>query len=166
MTAAQTLPDNLASQLALLTGDAQKEVALSVDGKFSVAGGQVVLAPPMVTTVHDTTLMLEGSTELDSGNLKLLAAIGSAPAITSRLQNSRPGVAIPIGGTIRQPQLGVFNLKGELADVSLKNLNDGINEQITRMRAKETQRMMQKSENQVKEILRPLQAPVTMPVGK
>jgi hypothetical protein len=166
MTAAQALPDNLASQLALMTGDSQKEVMLTVDGKFAVAGGQVVMAGPMVTSVHDTTLMLEGSTDLDSGSLKLLAALGNAPAITSRLQNSRPGVAIPIGGTIRQPQLGVFGLKGELADASLKSLNDGINEQITRMRAKETQRMMQKSENQVKEILRPLQAPVTMPAGK
>jgi hypothetical protein len=166
MTQSQALPDNLASQLALLTGDSQKEVTLSVDGKFGVAGGQVVMTSPMVTTVYDTTLMVEGSTEIDSGNLKLLAGLGNAPAITSRLQNSRPAVAVPIGGTIHQPQLGVFGLKGELTDASLKSLNDGINEQITRMRAKETQRMMQKSENQVKDILRPLQAPTTTPAGK
>ncbi len=118
MTQAQALPENLASQLALLTGDAQKEVVLGVDGRFSIAGGQVVMTAPMLTSVHDTTLMLEGSTELETGNVKLLAALGNAPAITSRLQNSRPGVAIPIGGTIRQPQLGVFNLKGELPDAS------------------------------------------------
>jgi hypothetical protein len=142
-----------------------KEASLAVDGKFSVAGGSVMVSP-MLTTIADTTLMLEGSTELASGNVKLLASVVKAPAITSLLQDSRPGIAIPIGGTIRQPQLGVFSLKGELAEASLKNVNEGINAQITRMRAKETQRLMQKSENQVKEILRPLQGPATAPTGK
>ena len=57
-------------------------------------------------------------------------------------------------------------MKGEIADASVKSLNDAINEQITRMRAKETQRMMQKSENTVKEILRPLQPPATGPAER
>jgi hypothetical protein len=161
MTASQALPENLASQLALLTGDSEKEVKMSADGAFTIAGGQVVTTRPMITTIHDTTLFIEGSSDLDAGKLNLLATLGNAPSITSRLQTSRPGVGIPIEGTIRQPKLGVFALKGEIADASIQSLNDGINEQITRMRAKETQRMMQKSENQVKEILRPLQPPAT-----
>jgi hypothetical protein len=165
MSGEQTLPDNLASQLALLTGDSAKEAALAIEGKFSVAGGSVMVSP-MLTTIADSSLMLEGSTELASGNVKLLASVVKVPAITSLLQDSRPGIGIPIGGTIRQPQLGVFGLKGELAEASVKSLNEGINTQITRMRAKETQRLMQKSENQVKEILRPLQGPATAPTSK
>lgn len=161
MTAAQALPENLASQLALLTGDAEKEVRMSADGAFSVAEGHVTTARPTITTIHDTTLFIEGSSELEAGTLNLLATLGNAPSITSRLQTSRPGVGVPIEGTIRQPKMGVFGLKGEIADASIKSLNDGINEQISRMRARETQRMMQKSENQVKEILRPLQPPAT-----
>jgi hypothetical protein len=163
MTAAQALPENLASQLALLTGDSEREVKMSVDGAFSVAEGHVTTTRPMITTIHDTTLLLEGSSELEAGTLNLLATLGNAPSITSRLQTSRPGVGVPIEGTIRQPKMGVFALKGEIADASIKSLNEGINEQISRMRAKETQRMMQKSENQVKEILRPLQPPATGP---
>ena len=52
-----------------------------------------------------------------------------------------------------------MNLKGDLPNASLKLVNDRVNEQITRMRAKETQRLLQKSQNAVQEILRPLQEP-------
>jgi hypothetical protein len=164
MTAAQQLPGNIASQLALLTGDAEKTVRLEMDGNF-VAGNGAVAVSAMRSNLSGTTLVLDGSTELESGNLKLLATVENSPGISSRLQGAVPAtpLAIPIGGTIREPHVGVFALKGELSDASLKNLNDGINEQITRMRAKDTQRLMQKSQNTVQEILRPLQPPATAP---
>jgi hypothetical protein len=174
MTGAQPVPDNLASQLALLTGDLEKDVQFQADGRFTAAAGEVAVSP-MKTTVGDTTLALDGSTELETGNLKLMATVVTAPKIFGRLQNpaatsveknAAPTMAIPITGTIRQPQLGVFNLKGDLPDVAQKSLNADVNEQITRMRTKETQRLMQKSQNQVQEILRPLKEPVTKPAAQ
>jgi hypothetical protein len=160
MTASQTLPDNAASQLALLTGGGDTEIPLQVDGAFSVAGGRVLVSP-MRTTVGETVLSLEGSTEIDSGAIQMSATLARSPAIASILQVSKPSLSIPIGGTIRAPQMSVFNVKGDLPDASYKTLNEAINDQITRMRAKETQRLMQKSQNQVEEILRPLQPPPT-----
>jgi hypothetical protein len=162
MTASQTLPDNVASQLALLTGGSEQEVPLQIDGAFSLAGGQVIVSP-MRTTVGETVLSLEGATDIDSGVIKMAASLAKSPAISSILQISKPSLSIPIGGTIHQPQVSVFNVKGDLTDTALRTLNEAINEQITRMRAKETQRMMQKSQNQVEEILRPLQPPATEP---
>jgi len=162
MTASQTLPDNIASQLALLTGGNEQDVPLQIDGAFSLAGGQVIDSP-MRTTVGETVLSLEGATDIDSGAIKMAATLAKSPAITSILQNSKPSLSIPIAGTIHQPQVSVFNVKGDLTDAALKTLNDSINDQITRMRAKETQRLMQKSQNQVQEILRPLQPPATEP---
>src|SRR5207248_3948412 len=113
MTTAQQLPENIASQLALLTGDAEKTVRLEMDGNFVVGNGEVVLSG-MRSNLSGTILVLDGSAELESGNLKLLAGMESSPGITSRLQGAPAGpLAIPIGGTIREPRLGVFALKGE-----------------------------------------------------
>jgi len=115
----------------------------------------------MLTALGNSGLMLEGSTTLEGGAIDLTARIGSSGSLGSLLQAPpRTGAyAIPIGGTIRQPTLGVFNVKGDIGPAVAAAVNDRINQQITRMRAKETQRLMQKSENEVREILRPLQAP-------
>jgi hypothetical protein len=160
MTASQTLPDNMASQLALLTGGNETEMPLQVDGAFSAANGRIIVSP-MRTSVGETVLSLEGSTELASGAITMSATLARSPAITSVLKISKPSLSVPIGGTIHDPQMSVFNVKGDLTDASYKTLNEQINDQITRMRAKETQRLMQKSQNQVEEILRPLQPPTT-----
>ena len=160
MTASQTLPDNMASQLALLTGGAETEMPLQVDGAFSASNGRIVVSP-MRTTVGETVLSLEGTTEIESGAIQMAATLASSPAITSILKVSKPSLSIPIAGTVQKPEMSVFNVKGDLTDASYKTLNDAINDQITRMRAKETQRLMQKSQNQVEEILRPLQPPTT-----
>jgi len=160
MSANQPLPDNLASQMALLMGDTEKETTLEADGQYSVADGKVSVSP-MLTALGNSGLMLEGSTTLEGGAIDLTARIGSSGSLGSLLQAPpRTGAyAIPIGGTIRQPTLGVFNVKGDIGPAVAAAVNDRINQQITRMRAKETQRLMQKSENEVREILRPLQAP-------
>lgn len=164
MSSGETLPNNLASQLALLTGDVDKEVALGVDGGFTVAGG-VVTVGTMQTVVRDTTAAIEGTTELESGAITMTASLMNAPAITSHFQgaDSAARIGIAIGGTVRQPQLDVLNLKGELSQASLASVNDQINRQVTRMRARESQRLMQKSQNEVEEILRPLRGPATIP---
>jgi hypothetical protein len=160
MTASQTLPDNMASQLALLTGGSEKEMPLQVDGAFSAANGRIIVSP-MRTAVGETVLSLEGSTQIESGAIQMSATLAKSPEVASILQTSKPSLSIPIAGTIQKPEMSVFNVKGDLTDASYKTLNDAINDQITRMRAKETQRLMQKSENQVEEILRPLQPPTT-----
>jgi hypothetical protein len=111
--------------------------------------------------VGETVLSLEGTTEIESGAIQMAATLASSPAITSILKVSKPSLSIPIAGTVQKPEMSVFNVKGDLTDASYKTLNESVNDQITRMRAKETQRLMQKSQNQVEEILRPLQPPTT-----
>jgi hypothetical protein len=163
MSAAQTSPDNVASQLALLTGDAEKTVTMSLDGSFSVTGGEVIVSP-VRTTVGDTQLLVEGTVDLESGELTQTATLAKSPSVTSSAQNGAAALAMPVGGTVRQPVLGVLNLKTDMPDASLKALNERVNQQITRMRARETQLLMLKSQNKVQEMLRPLQPPTTMPV--
>jgi hypothetical protein len=165
MSSDETLPKNLASQLALLTGDSDKTVPLDVEGPFSITDG-LFTTQVMSTKVRDTSMMLDGTIDLDDGTIKMIATLNSAPSITSHFQTDPAAhVGIPIGGTIRQPLLDVLNLKGELSNASVTSLNDEINRQITRMRAKESQRLMLKSQNQVEEILRPLRGPSTQPTG-
>jgi len=161
-----TLPDNLASQLALLTGDSEKNVPFDVDGPFSIADGSLKVSG-MRTVVGDTTSMIEGAIDLDSGAISMIANLASAPRITSHFQGKDLGarIGIAIGGTILHSQMDVLNLKGELTEASVASLNEEINQQITRMRAKESLRMMQKSQNEVEEILRPLRGPATLPAG-
>jgi hypothetical protein len=166
MSLGVTVPNNLASQLALLTGDLEKSVKFEVEGGFSFAEG-AMRASAMRTTIGDTTSMITGATDLESGVIDMVATMLSAPTITSRLQGKDAAgrIGIAIGGTVRQPVLDVMNLKGELSSESVASLTEGINDQITRMRAKESQRLMQKSQNEVDEILRPLRGPATLPAG-
>jgi hypothetical protein len=87
-----------------------------------------------------------------------------SPAISSLMQGTATPFAIPIGGTIRQPMLGVLNLGGGgLPEASVAALNERVAKQVAQMRARENQRLMQKSQQEVQEILRPLQGPATMP---
>jgi hypothetical protein len=163
MMPTDALPDNLASQLALLTGDEQRTVPLDVDGPFAIAQG-VVTHGPTATTVGDTTLMIQGTTELDGDAIKATASVVRSPSITSRMQSSGPvNLAMPLGGTIRKPQLGVSQMRGDLPEAPAKALAQRMAEQVVRMRAKETQRQMEKSQNQVQDILRPLQPPPGTP---
>jgi hypothetical protein len=162
MTVTDPLPDNLTSQLALLTGDQQKAVPLDVDGPFAIGKG-VVTHGPTATTVGDTTLTIKGTTSLDGDALDATAALVRSPSITSAIQSGPSGITIPLGGTIRNPQLGVSRLKGALSDEAAKALADRIEAQTVRMRAKETERQMQKSHREVEDILRPLQPPPGSP---
>lgn len=162
LTTTQTLPDNLASQLALLTGDGEKSVTMSAEGEFNVYEGRLTVAP-MTTTVRDTTLLIQGTTELDDGAIDQTVTLASAPTVTSLTQSAATPIAIPISGTIRQPVLGVLNVAGALPEPGRSALNDRIAQQTAQMRSKENQRLMQKSQQEVQEILRPLQGPATMP---
>jgi hypothetical protein len=158
MNPADALPDNLASQLALLTGDELKAVPLDVDGPFAIAQG-VVQHGPTATTVGETTLMIQGTTQLVGDALTATAALVRSPGITSRIKSGPSGITIPVAGTIRRPQLGVWQLTGNLSEASAKALRDGVAQQQVRMRARETERQMQKSQRQVQDILRPLEPP-------
>jgi hypothetical protein len=162
MNVIDPLPDNLASQLALLTGDDRKAVPLDVDGPFAISKG-VVTHGPTATTVGDTTLTIRGTTTFDGDALDATAALVRSSSITSLTQSGPAGITIPLGGTIRKPQLGVSQLQGAPSDASAKALADRIAAQTVRMRAKETERQMQKSHRQVEDILRPLQPPPGTP---
>jgi hypothetical protein len=159
MNPTDPLPDNLASQLALLTGDDQRNVLLDVDGPFAIAGG-VVAHGPTATTVGDTTLSVQGTTELEGDALKASAALVKSPSITSLIKaGPSSAVTLPLGGTIRKPQLGVSQMRGVSGDEATKAVAERIEQQTVRMRAKETARAMEKSHRQVEDILRPLQPP-------
>jgi hypothetical protein len=164
MTANQNLPDNLASQLALLTGDSEKTVSMSAEGEFNAYEGRLTVSP-MTATLRDTTLVIQGAAELDSGAIDQTATLATAPAITSLTQSlpAATQMAISIGGTIRQPVLGVLNLAGSFPEPARSAINDRIAQQTAQMRASENRRLMQKSQQEVQEILRPLQGPATMP---
>ena len=120
----------------------------------------------MRTAIRDITTLIDGTTDLDSGIINMTARIVAAPIITSRLQgkDSSAQIAIPIGGTVLQPKLDVQNLKPDLTPPSLASLNNVYNLQITRMKAREARRLMQKSQNEVEDILRPLRGPATLPI--
>jgi hypothetical protein len=154
------MPDNLASQLAMLTGDAAETVALDANGAFSAADG-VVTVTGMTTTVGDTTMRLDGTTGLDGGTLKLWASVEASPSVSSLLQGAVPvsQVKIPLGGTVQKPELGVLSLAGTLGDPAAGQLKDRIDRQTQRMRSKEMERMMKQSQTKVEDILRPLQPP-------
>jgi hypothetical protein len=156
MKALDPLPDNLASQLALLTGDDKRGVTLDVDGPFSIAQG-VVTDGPTATTVGETTLMIQGTTQFAGDAISATAALVRSPSITSLIQSGPSGITIPLTGTVRAPQLGIAQLKGNLSDQAAKAVAERVAQQTERMRAKEAQRQMQKSQRQVEEILRPLE---------
>jgi hypothetical protein len=156
MKVLEALPDNLASQLALLTGDEKKSVTLDVDGPFSIGQG-VVSDGPTATTVGETTLMIQGTTEFAGDAINATAALVRSPGITSVIQSGPSGITIPLTGTVRKPQLGISQLKGNLSDEAAKAVADRVEQQTLRMRAKETQRQREKSQRQVEDILRPLE---------
>jgi hypothetical protein len=158
MSDANTLPDNVASQLALLDGQTATSVTLSANGPFVVDEGKVSIEK-MQTSIGKFSATLSGATELDSGKIAMSVKQVSSPSNERSVDAVLSQVEIPITGTIRKPQVGVLNVKGNLSADASKILNDTINQQITRMRARETQRLMQKSRNEVQEILRPLQPP-------
>jgi hypothetical protein len=165
MTSAQQIPENAASQLALLTGDEDPRVAMTVEGPFAVAEGKVVVSG-MQTTVRGTTLRVEGATALETGAIAQSAVVEKSAEIAgvggSAAAEGGGGMAIAIGGTIVRPELGVLSVRGPaLAEASRAAMNERIAAQVGRMRSQETKRLMQKSQAQVDEILRPLQPPAT-----
>jgi hypothetical protein len=132
---------------------------LSAQGEFAATGGRLTLSN-VTTSVRDTTMRLDGTVELDSGTIKQTATLVKVPTITSVTQGAAgAGFVIPIGGTIRQPVLGVLNVAA-----GLPALADRVAQRVAVMRAADNQRLMQKSQQEVQEILRPLQGPATMPV--
>jgi len=66
-------------------------------------------------------------------------------------------MTIPLTGTVRKPQLGIAQLKGNLSDEAARAVAERLAQQTVRMRAKETQRQREKSQRQVEDILRPLE---------
>jgi hypothetical protein len=164
MSMSATMPENLASQFALLTGDVEKSVAFETQGRYAIADGIMTIGPaPM--RIGDTTSTIEGTSDLASGAINMTVKPSSAPAITSHFQGKdvATSIGIVIAGTVNQPLLDVQNLKGDLSQASLASLNDEVNRQVARMQSKSAQRRMQKSQNEVDELLRPLRAPATQP---
>jgi hypothetical protein len=158
--AANPTPDNLASQLALLTGDAGEQSKLDADGAFAVAEGNVSVSG-MVTTIGDTTLRLDGTVELDGGVIKESAAIATSPTITSLFQGQAASPEIiPIGGTVLKPELRVLTMTPALPEAVSARVKDRVKEQVARMRSKEMERLMNKSQREVENILRPLKEPI------
>jgi len=156
MNVLDPLPDNLASQLALLTGDDKRGVPLDVDGPFAIGQGAVSYGPT-ATTVGETTLMVQGTTEFAGDTIGATATLVGSPSITSLIQSGPSGITMPLTGTVRKPQLGIAQLKGNLSDEAGRALADRVAQQTVRMRAKETQRQREKSQRQVEDILRPLE---------
>jgi hypothetical protein len=140
-------------------------VSFNSEGHFSLADG-IMSAAAMRTVIRDITTTIDGTTDLDSGVISMTAKVVTAPTITSHLQgkDALAQIAIPISGTVLQPKMEVQNLKPDLTPSSLASLNDTYNQQITRMKAREAQRLMQKSQNEVEDILRPLRGPATLPI--
>jgi hypothetical protein len=140
----------------LLTGDEKKSVTLDVDGPFSVGQG-VVSYGPTATTVGETTLMVQGTTEFAGDAINATATLVGSPSVTSLIQSGPSGITMPLTGTVRKPQLGIAQLKGNLSDEAGKAIADRVAQQTVRMRARETQRQREKSQKQVEDILRPLE---------
>lgn len=159
MKVEEALPGNLASQLALLTGDTLELVPLDLDGRFSVAEGAVAV-PPMTMRVGDLPLHLEGTTEVDGGAVRMTVAVTPGPSLRAAVPAvGDAGFALPLAGKVGQPQLGVLTPRGALPDAAVKGLAEQVNRQVARMRAKEVQRLQQRSQEKVQDLLRPLQKP-------
>jgi hypothetical protein len=160
----ESTPDNLASQLAMLVGDAMENVPLDCEAAFNVAGGTVKV-DSMPVSVGPIAMTMSGTTDLVSDAVEMKVAIALSPATAIA-----PGVTIPplvgalaqakavfaIGGTVDRPQLMLGRPAGNLDAGTLKMLSDQINAQVVKLRAKEAQRQMQKSQKEMDEILKPL----------
>lgn len=161
MRVGQALPERLCSQLALVTGDSQPSMPLTIpQTAFSITAGQVVLqAHPGRIGSHQATF--EGITGLD-GALRQTVTLDSK-SLSGPLAGVPSGLALPISGTIDKPQLGVLTPRTALPDPLVKALSEQVNAQVAKMTARENQRLMQNSQQKVDDLLRPLQGPSTSP---
>jgi hypothetical protein len=156
-------PDNLASQLALLTGDSMQAVPLNADQRFTIADGEVKLEPAP-TRLGSMNLVLAGITDLDTGGIDgtVRVAPGSSPgpgagAAAASLVSSlaQANATFAIKGTVGRPQL-MLGSPGNLPDAIVKALSDQVSDHVNKLRAKEAQRQMQKSQQDIDNMLKPL----------
>lgn len=159
----EALPRNMASQVALLTGDNDATVTLEAQGKFTFADG-VATIPPMTTKVSRVTMTLEGTSDLETGELRMKATFVPGPALLKSVPAlGEAQFTAPVTGTVRQPQIKLTEVRGNLAEIAMKQLREQVQAQIAKMKSKESQRMMERSQDMVRQFLEPLKGPATAP---
>jgi hypothetical protein len=146
-------PKLLASQIALLTGGESKVGEVWAEGPFTIADGKVAAAT--ATAVDGVSMVVEGTTELETGNLLQTATITVPAAGGPALAGT--SFAVPLTGDVKSAQLGLLAPRGKLKDATVKALGERVNEQVSRMREKETQRLMNKAQAEVQSVVRPFQ---------
>jgi hypothetical protein len=144
--------------MALLTGDSLDAVSLQAEGRFTVADGALHVEA-MRSTVGPVTLVIGGRTDLTSGEIDMTARLapgstGGGSSLLASLAAAR--VTLPLGGTVRQPKLEVQAPRGALTAELAKMLTSQVDEQIARLRAKEAQRQMNRSQQEIDDMLKPL----------
>ncbi|HYE21737.1 MAG TPA: hypothetical protein VEA69_25075 [Tepidisphaeraceae bacterium] len=153
ITGSDAFPKNLASQLALLTGDEDKTSTLSAEGPFSVSDGKVAAATK--TTVGTVTMAIEGTADLETTAIAETAQVSVPPAAGPGLAGA--SFAVPLTGELAAVQIGLLAPRGQLDNATVKALGDRVNQQVSRMREKETQRLMNKAQAEVQSVMRPFQ---------
>jgi hypothetical protein len=152
-------PDNLASQLALLTGDSTDSVRFNAEGRFTAGEGDLKVEG-MRTAIGPVTLVIGGKTDLASGAVEMTAKVAthSGDGAAKRLLDGLAGaqLSLPITGTVWTPRLAVQNPRGALSAEVAKLLSGQVDEQIAKLRAKEAQRQMAKSQQEIDDMLKPL----------
>ncbi len=157
ITGSDVFPKNLASQVALLTGDDKKTVELNAQGPFSISDGQVAIQP-VTTSVGGIGMSLEGITDLETGAVTATATFTPSAGLTSAIPAlAGSSFAVPLTGDGKLVQLALLAPRGSLTDAAIKAMSEQINHQVSRMKSRETQRLMNKGQQEVQSILRPLQ---------
>jgi hypothetical protein len=156
-------PANLASQLALVSGDSMESVLFNADGRFTIADGDVK-SDGTGASVGPMKLVMAGRTDLDNGAVEMRARVsagsapgpgGSASAASLVGELAKAGAVFAIKGTVWQPQL-VIGSPGNVPDATARMLSEQVFEQMNKLRAKEAQRQMLKSQQEIDQLLKPL----------
>lgn len=158
----EVFPKCLASQIALLTGGESKVGEVWSEGPFTISEGKVAAAT--ATAVDGVSMMVEGTTDLETGGLLQTATITVPPAGGPALAGN--SFAVALTGDIRTAQLGLLAPRGNLKDATVKALGERVNSQVSRMREKETLRLMNKAQAEVQAVVRPFQGMERASEGK
>ncbi|HSI35521.1 MAG TPA: hypothetical protein VK986_18210 [Tepidisphaeraceae bacterium] len=153
ITGNDAFPKHLASQIALLTGDEDKVTLMAAEGPFTIADGKVAAATK--TTVGTVTMAIEGTADLETTTIAETAQVNVPAAAGPGLAGA--SFAVPVTGELAAVQIGLLAPRGQLDNATVKALGDRVNQQVSRMREKETQRLMNKAQAEVQSVVRPFQ---------
>jgi len=162
ITGNEVFPKSLASQISLLTGSESKVGEVWTEGSFTVYDGKA--ASTTATSVDGVSMAVEGTTDLETGGLQHTATITIPPSAGPALAGSV--FAVPLTGDMRTAQLSLLAPRGNLKDATIKALGERVNEQVSRMREKETLRLMNKAQAEVQAVVRPFQGMEKAQEGK